>query len=139
MSQLQYRNENQNFISNFVFQFIKKAKWHTDLGTRIFTYNSRMLIILFSTGLYIYKSAFSSYFFSKTRFLSFCVLVSLVPIPLVFYFLFFSVLCFEFNFISKYLIYMPHFEIIAPLWNNILPHFEITFAPLWNKHWPTLK
>ena len=24
MSQLQYRNENQNFISNFVFQFIKK-------------------------------------------------------------------------------------------------------------------
>ena len=28
MSQLQYRNKNQNFISNFVFQFIKKAKWH---------------------------------------------------------------------------------------------------------------
>ena len=28
MSQLQYRNENQNFISNFVFQFIKKTKWH---------------------------------------------------------------------------------------------------------------
>ena len=28
MSQLQYRNENQNFVSNFVFQFIKKMKWH---------------------------------------------------------------------------------------------------------------
>ena len=28
MSQLQYRNENQNFLSNFVFQFIKKMKWH---------------------------------------------------------------------------------------------------------------
>ena len=27
MTQLQYRNENQNFISNFVFQFIKKTKW----------------------------------------------------------------------------------------------------------------
>ena len=26
MSQLQYRNENQNFISDFVFQFIKKNK-----------------------------------------------------------------------------------------------------------------
>ena len=35
MSQLQYRNKNQNFLSNFVFQFIKKKmKWHfryTDL------------------------------------------------------------------------------------------------------------
>ena len=28
MSQLQHRNENQNFISNFVLQFIKKTKWH---------------------------------------------------------------------------------------------------------------
>ena len=28
MSQLQYRNESQNFISNFVFQFIKKTKRH---------------------------------------------------------------------------------------------------------------
>ena len=26
MSQLQYRNENQNFISDFVFQVIKKSK-----------------------------------------------------------------------------------------------------------------
>ena len=26
--QLQYRNENQIFISNCVFQFIKKMKWH---------------------------------------------------------------------------------------------------------------
>ena len=28
VSQLQYRNENQIFISNFVFQFNKKMKWH---------------------------------------------------------------------------------------------------------------
>ena len=28
MSQLLYREENQNFVSNFVFQFIKKTKWH---------------------------------------------------------------------------------------------------------------
>ena len=28
MSQLQIRNKNQNFISNLVFQFIKKMKWH---------------------------------------------------------------------------------------------------------------
>ena len=33
LSQLHYRNENQNFISNFVFQFIKK--WNSTLGTRI--------------------------------------------------------------------------------------------------------
>ena len=34
LSQLHYRNENLNFISNFIFQFIKKTKWHvgyTDL------------------------------------------------------------------------------------------------------------
>ena len=28
MPQLQYRNKNQNFTSNFVFQFIKKTKLH---------------------------------------------------------------------------------------------------------------
>ena len=29
MYQLQYRNKNESFISNFVFQFIKKkTKWH---------------------------------------------------------------------------------------------------------------
>ena len=33
MSQLQHRNENQNFISDFVFQFIKKQ--NRVLGTRI--------------------------------------------------------------------------------------------------------
>ena len=26
LSQIQYKNENQNFISNFIFQFIKKKK-----------------------------------------------------------------------------------------------------------------
>ena len=37
LSQFQYRNENQNFISNFIFQFIKKTKWHfgyTDSSTQ---------------------------------------------------------------------------------------------------------
>ena len=31
LSKLQYRNKNQNYISNFIFQFIKKknkTKWH---------------------------------------------------------------------------------------------------------------
>ena len=28
MSQLQHRNENQNVISNFAFQFTIKTKWH---------------------------------------------------------------------------------------------------------------
>ena len=40
MSQFQYRNENQNSISNFVFQFVRKMKWHfgyTDLpGIQIY-------------------------------------------------------------------------------------------------------
>ena len=34
MFQFQYRNKNQNFISNFVFQFIKKKRNGT-LATRI--------------------------------------------------------------------------------------------------------
>ena len=28
ISQIQYRNEDQNFKSNTAFQFIKKTKWH---------------------------------------------------------------------------------------------------------------
>ena len=28
MFQLQHRNKNQNFISNFVLQFMKKTKWY---------------------------------------------------------------------------------------------------------------
>ena len=49
LSQLQYRNENQNVISNFIFQFIKKAKWHfgyTDCeltGIYIFSQLSNLL------------------------------------------------------------------------------------------------
>ena len=37
LSQLQYRNKNQNLISNFIFQFIKKNKTKRNgtLGTRI--------------------------------------------------------------------------------------------------------
>ena len=45
-----------------------------------FLYYSRVVIILFSTGLY--KSAFSTYFFGKMKFSSFCVLVFRVPVPL---------------------------------------------------------
>ena len=44
MFQLQYRNENQNFISNFVFQFIKKkTKWHfryTDYKAQLISTNT---------------------------------------------------------------------------------------------------
>ena len=49
-----------------------------------------VVIILFSTGLY--KSAFSTYSFAKTRFSSFCVLVSCVSVYLAFNFQF----CFMF-------------------------------------------
>ena len=28
LPKLEYRNENQNYISYFIFQFIKKMKWH---------------------------------------------------------------------------------------------------------------
>ena len=37
LSQRQYRNENQNFIANFIFQLIKKKKKtrNGNLGTRI--------------------------------------------------------------------------------------------------------
>ena len=41
MSRFQHRNKNQNFVSNFVFQIIKKKKWHfryTDYGDPISTY-----------------------------------------------------------------------------------------------------
>ena len=41
---------------------------------------------------------------------------------------------------SKKVIVMRHFEITAAHWNNSSPHFEITFAPLWNNYLgPTLK
>ena len=49
-----------------------------------------MVIILFSTGLY--KSAFSTYSFGKTRFSSFCVLVFRVSVSLAFNFQFCSML-----------------------------------------------
>ena len=49
-----------------------------------FIFYSRVVIILPSTGLY--KSAFSTYSFGKTRFSSFCVLVFRVPVSLVFNF-----------------------------------------------------
>ena len=49
-----------------------------------FMYYSRVVIILFSTGLY--KSAFSTYSFGKTRFSSFCVLVFRVSVSLGFNF-----------------------------------------------------
>ena len=83
------RNElNESFSNTF---FKGATKLH-------FTDYSRVVIILFSTGLY--KSAFSTYSFGKITFLSFCVLVFHVSISLVF-----SLYCFcsmfEFNVISK--------------------------------------
>ena len=60
------------------FQLIKGA-------TKLyFMYYFRVVIILFSTGLY--KSAFSTYDFGKTSFSSFCVLVLRVSVSLVFNF-----------------------------------------------------
>ena len=38
MSRFQYRNKKQNFVSNFVFQIIKKKKWYTDYGDPISAY-----------------------------------------------------------------------------------------------------
>ena len=53
-----------------------------------FMYYSCVVIILFSTGLY--KSAFSTCSFGKTRFSSFCVLVFRVSVSLAFNFQFCS-------------------------------------------------
>ena len=69
------RNElNESFSNTF---FKGATKLH-------FTDYSRVVIILFSTGLY--KSAFSTYSFGKTRFSSFCVLVFRVSVSLGFNF-----------------------------------------------------
>ena len=65
-----------------------------------FVYYSRVVIILFSAGLY--KSAFSIYSFNKTGFLSFCVWFFVFPC-LWFLVFSFSVLCSEFNVILDYL------------------------------------
>ena len=35
---IQYRNENKNFISNFIFQFIKKTKWQFGYTDSILKY-----------------------------------------------------------------------------------------------------
>ena len=46
LSKVQCRNENQNYISNFIFQFIKKRKRSGTLGTRInvpLTYSINLL------------------------------------------------------------------------------------------------
>ena len=43
LSQLQYKNENQNFISNFIFQFIKKQ--NGTLGTRILAYDKQFFCL----------------------------------------------------------------------------------------------
>ena len=58
-----------------------------------FMYYLREVTILFSTGLY--KSAFFTYSFGKTRFSYFCVLVFRVSVPLAFNFYF--ILWFVFN------------------------------------------
>ena len=43
LSQLQYKNEDQNFISNFRFQFIKKQ--NGTLGTRILAYDKQFFCL----------------------------------------------------------------------------------------------
>ena len=43
LSQLQYKNENQNFISNFTFQFIKKQ--NGTLGIRILAYDKQFFCL----------------------------------------------------------------------------------------------
>ena len=62
------------------------CKWRIVNGaTKLyFIHYLRVVIILFSTGLY--KSTFSTYSFGKTRFLSFCVLVFGVSVSLAFSF-----------------------------------------------------
>ena len=60
-----------------------------------FMYYSRVVIILFSTGLY--KFAFCTYSFGKTRFLYFCVLVFRASVSLDFNFYFCSVRGFPFE------------------------------------------
>ena len=57
-----YRNQQQQDLSTY---FKGATKLH-------FMFYFRVVIILFSTGLY--KSAFSAYDFGKTNFSSFCVL-----------------------------------------------------------------
>ena len=67
-------------------------------ATKLYSmYYSRVVIILCSADLY--KSAFSTYYFGKTRFLFFCVLVFRVSVSLVLIFSFAQ--CFEFNAFSQ--------------------------------------
>ena len=54
MSQLKYWKETQNFISNFVFQFIKKMLWH-------FRYTDSSTVGIFFSG----KELFSWTYLSK--------------------------------------------------------------------------
>ena len=64
-------------------------------------YYSRVVIILFSAGLY--KSAFSTYSFDKTSFSSFCVLAFRLSVSLAFIFIkenstfYKSMLLYDFN------------------------------------------
>ena len=64
-----------------------------------------------SLSTHLYKTAFSTYSFCKTRFLLFYVLVFHVSTYLVFIFNFFSVLCFEFNVTYKDLITFFNFDL----------------------------
>ena len=71
----------------FIKKFVKGA-------TKLyFMYYLCVIIILFSMGLY--KSAFSTYSFGKTRFSSFCVLVFRVSVSLAFNFQFCSMFWIE--------------------------------------------
>ena len=92
------REEPKTISAHRLYVIIQSNPWNIGFKGAIklyFMHCLRVVIILVSTGLY--KSAFSTYFFFwKTRFSSFCVLVFHVSKIFGFY-LFFFVLCFEFN------------------------------------------
>ena len=68
-------------VWDHITQFAYQIKGATKL---YFMYYSRVVISLFSTGLY--KSAFSTCSFGKTRFLSFCILGFRLSVSLAFNF-----------------------------------------------------
>ena len=77
---------------------------------------SRVVIILFNTGLY--RSGFSTYSFDKIRFSSSCVLIFHVSVSLAFLLFSFSDLCLEFNVISKVLI--TSFNLVLTLFKRFV-------------------
>ena len=56
MSQLQHKNQNQNFISSFLFQLIKKPRWH-------FRFSNYVNIV----NVLVSNKSFSSYLYDDYR------------------------------------------------------------------------